>query len=262
MLKPDGLRNSSRAPSRAHRGRRSGPRSRPRGSAATRRTAHAILVALASAFSLFLGFKVLKSLVAGFALYYLACCVCLPLVDLLGLRALGWKGIAPAIGLERPTRPAVLVGLGSALAMDSVMIAVLGLFRGRVFADGRVQSTLRTWGAGGGRLILVFIVMLAFNGVLEELFWRGYLRERFSGMKSRLAALALPTLFFGLQHVFVMSSLVADPLLLALFVFGITAAGAVWALMRERFGLVSCVLSHALVTAGYLGAFYLLGLEG
>jgi len=222
---------------------------------------HAILVALASAFSLFLGFTVLKSLAAGFVLYYLGCCVCLPLADLRGLRKLGWRGIAPAIGLERPARPAVLAGLGSALAMDLVMIAVLYLFRARVFADGRVQSALRGWG-GGGSLVPVFLVMLAFNGVLEELFWRGYLRERFSGMKSRFAALALPTLFFGLQHVFVMSSLVADPELLALFVFGITGAGAVWALMRERFGLASCVLSHALVTAGYMAAFYVFGLAG
>lgn len=220
-----------------------------------------LVMMLASAFSLFLGFKVLRSVVAGFALYYLVCCIGLPLVDLLFARRLGPRRIAAAIGLAKPRRHELLVGLVSGLAMDAIMVAALALFRDRVFANGSVQATLELWGAGGSNLVLVFLVMLAFNGALEELFWRGYLHEKFSGMEKRLAALAIPSLFFGLQHVFVISSLVADPALVALFVFGITGSGAIWAFIRERWGLLSSVLSHVLVTAGYMAAFYFFALK-
>ena len=55
------------------------------------------------------------------------------------------------------------------------------------------------------------------------------------------------------------SLLVADPALVGLFVFGIFGAGLEWSVMRERSGgVMACVISHTLVTAGYMLALFLL----
>jgi uncharacterized protein len=219
----------------------------------------------ASAASLFLGFTILRSAFAGFVLYYLACCLVLPALDILVLRGLPRRGkprpgtplrrVPALLGLVAPRRSDIALGLGSGVAMAAAMLAALALFKGSIFSDGRIQSVLRAWGASGQNLALVYIVMLAFNGAVEELFWRGYLHGKLEALPNRLAALGLPTFFFGAQHVFVVSSLVADPALVALMLLGILGAGAAWSALRERTGsVVPCVLSHALVTAGYMGA--------
>lgn len=140
--------------------------------------------------------------------------------------------------------------------MVAAMLLALLLLRDRIFADGRILAALQGWGVPREGLALVFVVMLAFNGALEECFWRGYLHERLGGLRGRAAALALPTLVFGGQHFFVVSTIVADPWIVALFLAGITGAGAVWAFIRERCGrLLPAVLSHMVVTAGYMLVF-------
>ena len=213
----------------------------------------------ASAASLFLGFTVLGDVVAGFILYYLACCIGLPLAELLVLRRLRPGDLPRVLGLGRLTRGNLALGLAAGTGMLVLMLAALVLLREPVFGDGTIMATLASWGAGGDRLVPVFLVMVTFNGVVEELFWRGYLHERLSGLGNRLLANALPAACFGLQHVFVVSSLVRDPWITALFLAGITGAGAAWAFLRERSGsLWPSLLSHVMVTAGYMGAFGLM----
>jgi membrane protease YdiL (CAAX protease family) len=209
----------------------------------------------ASSLSLFLGFTLLRSALAGFVLYYLACCLALPALDILVLRGTPPRLVPALLGLKAPRRADVALGLGSGAAMTAAMLIALAFLKESVFGDGRIQSVLGLWGASGRNLALVYVVMLAFNGAVEELFWRGFLHERLGAIPNRLFALGLPTLFFGAQHLFVVSSLVADPALVALLLLGILGAGAVWALLRERTrSVLPCILSHVLVTAGYMGA--------
>jgi uncharacterized protein len=216
-----------------------------------------LLLMLASAASLFLGFWVLRSALAGFLLYYLLCCLLLPALDVLVLRRVPLRLLPASLGLRRLSRRELGLGLGSGLLMSAAMLAALALFRGLVFGDGRIRETLAGWGVSGRNLVLVYLVMLAFNGVVEELFWRGFLHGRLAALPSRLLALGLPALLFASQHLFVLSRLVADPALVALFLAGIFGAGLVWGLLRERSGsVVPCALSHALVTASYMGAFF------
>lgn len=221
--------------------------------------AGALAAMLASASSLFVGFTVLRSAVAGFALYYLVCCVGIPLFDFLFLRRAAGRDIPALVGLGTMRRSHLLLGLGAGGAMVAIMLAALAILRGPVFGDGTIMAALARWGVDRDRLPAVFAVMLAFNGAVEEFFWRGYLHGSLSAMADRRLAGALPTLFFGCQHVFVVSAIVRDPAVVALFIAGITGAGAAWAFMRERSrSLLPCVVSHMMVTAGYMGAFYLM----
>jgi uncharacterized protein len=219
--------------------------------------ATALAAMAASAASLFLGFTILHSAIAGFVLYYLLCCLALPALDLFAARKLPLRPALIALGLKRPGGRDIALGLGSGALMSTAMMAALVVFKGSVFGDGRIQSVLKDWGASGSNEALVYVVMLAFNGAIEELFWRGYLHDKLLALPRRLVALGLPCLFFGAQHVFVLSLLVADPALVALFLVGILGAGAIWGYMRERSGgVLPCILSHMLVTAGYMGALF------
>lgn len=218
-----------------------------------------LIAMAASAAALFLGFMALRSAVAGFVLYYLACCLVLPAADFLALRKISPRRIPGLLGLRRPTRADLAAGFAAGAAMAAPMLVVLALFKGAVFGDGRVHSVLISWGASDRNMATIYIVMLAFNGAVEELFWRGYLHERLKALPNRFLALGLPTFFFGAQHVFVVSSLVANRAVVGLFLVGILGAGAIWSYMRERIGsVIPCVVSHMIVTAGYMGALFFL----
>ena len=211
---------------------------------------------LASAASLFIGFTLLRSAVAGFVLYYIACCVAIPLFDLVAARGVPARKIPAVLGFGKARGADVALGVISGLVMVAVMIAALALLKDSVFGSDAIVSTLRTWGLRREYLVLVCALLMAFNGAIEEFFWRGYLHERLASLPNRFLAIGLTSAFFGAQHLFVVSSIVRDPAIVALFLTGILGAGAVWGVMRERTkSLVPSVISHMAVTAGYLGVF-------
>jgi membrane protease YdiL (CAAX protease family) len=211
----------------------------------------------ASAASLFLSFTVLKSAIAGFVLYHLLCCIVLPAADFLVLKKASPRSVAALLGFRKPWRRDLALGLGLGAFMAAVMILALSFLRAGVFESGKIHEALGEWGVSGRNMVLVYIVMIAFNGAVEELFWRGYLYERLRFLPNRFLALGLPAFFFGAQHLFVISRLVADPALIALFLLGILGAGAVWSVLREHSaGILPCLVSHVMVTAGYMGALF------
>jgi membrane protease YdiL (CAAX protease family) len=166
------------------------------------------------------------------------------------------RRLPAALGLGRPRGRDLALGLASGTAMVAVMLVALVLLRDTVFGSGEVLAALGSWGVPREYLALLCAVMLALNGAAEEFFWRGYLHVRLAPLRNRYIAVGLTTLFFGAQHIFVISSIVKGPAVAALFLAGILGAGAIWGYMRERSGsLVPCVISHMTVTAGYLGIF-------
>lgn len=216
---------------------------------------------LFSALSLYIGFSLYGAVLLGFGLYYGLVCIVLPLAELRQASNLAWKAIPMAYGLERPSLAAVIAGLVSGALMSGMMFAVFLPLRSHLFADGRIEATLQSWGAGPRLLVLVFMVMILCNGALEELFWRGYIHRCLKGMTRSWLALAIPSLAFGLQHLFVISALLGQGWIIGLFIFGITAAGCIWAILRVRWGLISSLISHCMVTATYMGAFYWFALK-
>ena len=108
-----------------------------------------IALMLASAASLFLGFTVLRSAFAGFVLYYLLCCVALPLLDILVLRKIPARSVPELVGLSSPRKKDIALGVGAGLAMAAAMLVALVAFKGGVFGDGRIGAVLKGWGARG-----------------------------------------------------------------------------------------------------------------
>lgn len=209
-----------------------------------------------SAISLFIAFTLVRSAFLGFILYYLVACLGLPALDLVAVRTLAPRAVPEALGL-RGSRRGIAVGVATGFGMAAIMLIVLIAFSERLFGDGKMLAVVAGWGVSSRNAFIVYVVMLAFNGAVEELFWRGFLYDGLKAVSSRVVALGLPLLFFSAQHYFVVSRLVTDPGLVALILAGIFGAGLVWSVLREATrSVVPCVISHTIVTAGYMGAFY------
>lgn len=211
-----------------------------------------------SACSLFISLILLSNLTACFLSYYLFVCLLIPLA------AAYFKGPGQrarylrSFGFSFPRRRDLAPGLVSGLAMTLVMVFAFILLKPVFLNDNNILSSIKSWGVPSKHIVFIFLVMLFFNGAVEEFFWRGYIRSRFAKAGNHVLAVGLPAVFFCGQHIFVIGSLFKDPFAITLCMTGIGSAGIIWGMMRERgIGLWACILSHMIVTTGYLGIFYL-----
>lgn len=222
-----------------------------------KKTITALAAMTLAGLSIWFSLWVLNSVIIAFLMYYCLVCVGLPLAAALA----GGTGIAslPAsLGMKRPSRPDILWGLGSGLAICAFMLAAFGLMGDFLMGGNRILETLEAWGFSRRYIVLVYLVMIVFNGAVEEIFWRGFVHGLLAGLVKRPLALAIASLPFGLFHIFVISSIFATPLAAALVICGITVGGFFWAFLREwRGNLWPSLISHVLVTLGYLGVFSL-----
>jgi hypothetical protein len=207
---------------------------------------------------------VFRSLALSFLLYSLVACLLLPLVDLLALRRLSPREALEALGLKPLGRVPILASLAIGFGMAAV-IWIAFLILGRAFLSGSQAATLvAAWGIPAGRQGITagrsawpYAIGLVANGAIEEVFWRGYMRAILAECAKRPPALLLPALVFGAQHIFVIGSLLSQPWAIALVMGAIACAGLIWAFMLEKTrSLAACMVSHALVAAGYVGVLF------
>jgi membrane protease YdiL (CAAX protease family) len=95
--------------------------------------------------------------------------------------------------------------------------------------------------------------MVLFNGIAEELFWRGYIHRRLEGFQARRVAIGTAALFYASYHALTIALLFRSFVVGPLFLVVVFAAGCFWGWLRERYGNVwPAMLSHAGATAGYM----------
>lgn len=221
-----------------------------------RRLVPTLLLMLLPGACLALSLRVFHSLALTFVLYYLVSCGAVPLADLLLVRRQGWRSLPGLLRICPVRRADVLLGLGTGLAVCVLMASAFRLLEGILLGGNRILESVEAWGISRGNLALVYAVLIVFNGALEELFWRGYIHDRLSYLRHRPLAVVLPAAVFGLQHVFVLTSILPGPSAVALALAGVTAGGVLWTFLREwRGSLVPAALSHMTVTIGYMGIF-------
>jgi membrane protease YdiL (CAAX protease family) len=99
----------------------------------------------------------------------------------------------------------------------------------------------RTW--GGGLLFLLFCVFMV--GIGEELFWRGFVQQKFSHYMTKPRSIWLTAVLFGMVHCYLFAVLPMGTGVL--FLALIALAGAFWGYLFERFGsLWAPALSHGI----------------
>lgn len=191
----------------------------------------------------------------AFVTYHVGWCLVVPAVLVLATGG-SLSRLADVLAVSAPSREGWLAGL----AVGAVsLLGILGLFASAgthaLDADG-LRAALAAWGIGAGAGVGLFVYMVVFNSLAEELYWRGFVHGRLRERSGPRTTLLLATAFFTSYHVYTIHVLAARPTTTALGAAGVFLGGLVWALMRERYeSVVPAALAHVGATAGYMTAF-------
>jgi membrane protease YdiL (CAAX protease family) len=131
-----------------------------------------------------------------------------------------------------------------------------------VFKDklltGEITFSLEQWGVSKENKWIVFIVMVLFNGVVEEIFWRGYTYGKIGDRLNRWLAMFIVTSFYTSYHLATILAFFKVSYIGLQIILFISAAGFIWGWMRHHFkNIWASAIGHTLATIGYM-AIYLL----
>jgi len=226
-----------------------------KGSRSNRSVWLTFVLMLAAAASVVVTLELLESALATFAVYYLLFCLALPAALLLFIEKKTVKEGMEYIGLTTPCcRNGLTVGLVSGLAFFLAIVFGSFFLFDDLLLSADIPEVVEGWGIAPGMAPPFAALMLVLNGGAEELFWRGFIYQRLEGQG--WPGIVLAALFYGSYHIVTVISLVGSAFMGTLFVLVIFAAGCFWGWSRYRFGSVwPALISHVLVTAGYLTVF-------
>jgi len=161
---------------------------------------------------------------------------------------------------RRPTRGALAWGLGTGLAMALGMAAGYWLLGSNpVFA--KAAGELRTkWTELGvfnrPTLLAIGLSYILFHTLLEEYYWRWFVFGRLRELISPGAAIGVSSLGFMAHHVILVATYFTWPWA-TLFALATATAGAIWAWLYQRSGLLyGPWLSHLLAEIAIFAVAY------
>ncbi len=192
----------------------------------------------------------LHSVWATFLAYHLGICLLLPWLIERG----NWPR---AVGLTGGrTRAGAIVGLVLGLIAGGGSYLALTLGADLFLANERVIATLSDWGADPAQAGALMLVMLALNGVAEELWWRGWVHGRLAGWPRR-RAIGLTALAYASYHGVTVAALFGSVALVPVLTAVVWGAGVLWGWLRDRYGCVwPALLSHVGATIGYMAVYW------
>lgn len=195
-----------------------------------------------------------KSFILAILVFHLGVCLLLPLADLWRGRKKGGPSYGQYMGLVRFRQTAGQGLLWGGLFFILILIPGL-LFWSRLGDPALISGLMRQMGYDPRWLGFYFVFMVIGNSLLEELYWRGYMWQRFLQSSSPAAAILWTALFYSSYHL-----LMTVPFLgwsTGLLLTGaVLAAGLFWGwLRRHSASLWPAIISHALAD---LAIFYIL----
>jgi len=218
----------------------------------------AFLIMVLASLSVIIPLTVFNNLLLVFVFYYLLICLVVPLTDLLIVKRLPFNKTLQCLGFAYENKKrAIVFGILHGMATLAITIGGFFVFRD-FFMSGDIVATLRAWGVGDDAKLLIFLVMVLFNGVIEEVFWRGYLYEKFQNHFSRWFVIIVVSLFYMSYHLATVLRFFPISILSILMVLFIFIAGLFWGWMRYYFkNIWASVLGHTFVTVGYMAVYLL-----
>jgi membrane protease YdiL (CAAX protease family) len=100
------------------------------------------------------------------------------------------------------------------------------------------------------------MILVLFNGFVEEVFWRGYCMGRLKGAVGSITAILVTAVFYASYHIVTLFSFFGVSVLSISLVLVVFSGGLLWGRMRNYFGnLWAPAIGHMLATAGYMTIF-------
>jgi uncharacterized protein len=175
----------------------------------------------------------------------------------LGLLRVRRIPIRVIVGVTRPMRRLVLLGLGVGLA-SVVVNALLGAFVVLITGtqDAPEQALFGDALAGGSRMLLAVVAAGILAPLVEEVLFRGLLYRALRRRQSVALAALLSSLAFAVIHTEIV---VSQPLAL----INLTLLAVLWAILYERTGsLVVPIVAHSVFNLMSIGQVLLLSRFG
>lgn len=197
--------------------------------------------------AVFYGLVEKQSIFVTFVCFHVVVCLCIPLLH-------GWW--------EGTLRQSWLFAWGKIERRGAVFGVAFGflLLAGAITGfwlllqtDGRadtIRRILESWELNRRWIWWFSLYLVVLNSLLEELFWRGFVLQRFKSALSRPVAVILTSFFYSLYHLVVSTVLFGLKwgCLITLLVF---LVGIVWGWMKGKFPSVYPTwFSHMLADLG------------
>ncbi len=216
-----------------------------------------IIMALAS-FSVIIPLTLFSNVYAVFFLYYIGMCLLVPFIDLLLLKRISFTEAFRFLGFRREnSRRSIASGLIHGSIILALMIGGFFAFR-EVFISSDIVTSLAQWGVSGSKKWILFFLMVLFNGIVEEIFWRGYTYGRLKDILQKWPAILIVTFFYTSYHLATVLTFFKVSFMGIQTVIFIFLAGLLWGWMRYRFqDILATTIGHTLLTIGYMTIFML-----
>ena len=216
-----------------------------------------IIMALAS-LSVIIPLTVFNNVYVVFILYYIGMCLLVPFADLILIRKLSFIETLRFIGYRNENRKSsVNAGFVHGLFVFSLMMAGFFIFK-EVFISSDIVSSLSKWGVAENTKWVLFFLMVLFNGIVEEIFWRGYTYGRLKDVLKKWPAILIVTIFYTSYHLATVLTFFEVSYMGIQTVIFIFLAGLLWGWMRYRFNdILATTIGHTLLTIGYMTIFML-----
>jgi membrane protease YdiL (CAAX protease family) len=216
-----------------------------------------LIMALAS-LSVIIPLTLLNNVYAVFFLYYIGMCLLVPFADMLLIRRLTFTEALRFLGFRSENRnSSMTVGLIHGSIILVLMLGGFFAFR-KVFISSDIVSSLAQWGVSESTKWVLFFFMVLFNGIVEEIFWRGYTYGRLKDVLKKWPAILIVTFFYTSYHLATVLTFFKVSFMGIQTVIFIFLAGLLWGWMRYRFrDILASAIGHTLLTVGYMTIFML-----
>ncbi len=186
--------------------------------------------------------EVFNSILATFIVYHIIICLLIPLL-IAKRKYLKEVGLKPINGIK--------IGILHGIGLIIIIFVGYLIFRDMILNNNAIQTILANWGITGLLIIPMTLFMIIFNGVAEELFWRGYAQPKLK--LSILPAVIITSVIYASYHaITIFSFLGFGALPISLFI-SVFLAGILWGWLREKYKSIwPSLLGHALATLGYM----------
>lgn len=217
-----------------------------------------IIMSLAS-LSVIVPIAIYRNLIAVFVLYYIGMCLVVPFVDLVLIKRLSLSEVRGYLGLSNVNiKSSILVGLLHGLILLSFTIGGFFVLKDTFLASD-INASLEQWGASQDNKWVIFIIMVLFNGMVEEIFWRGYTFGKIGNQLNKWLAIFLVTLFYTSYHLATVLAFFKISYIGLQIIEFIFIAGFIWGWMRYRYkNIWASTIGHTLITIGYMTIYLLL----
>ncbi len=214
---------------------------------------------LAAPLAVIVGLVVFRSIFFVFVAYHLIIALVLPLLDSLLLHRFTVKEHFRSIGLlPKRALPGIVAGVICAVVMGGGTVVGFLLWGDSLLEHNKIVDGISDWGVSSNAILYMMGFMVLYNGVGEELFWRGFVQRRLQGkFNPRVAILIAALLYTGYHPLTVYTFFGSVPI--AVFITSMVFfSGLVWGWLRYRFDSAwPAALGHVGATAGYMAIYWM-----